>query len=102
MIEELIIGGCLAAALSTSAAMAAMVDAKSVVATYSDIVFAGYSDALSTANALDAAVDALIANPPSLRRSQPRKAPGRRRTFPISSPKLSVSAMPSSTIGKAA
>ena len=62
MIERLIIGGCLAAALSTSAAMADMVDAKSVVATYSDIALAGYSDALATAKALDEAVDALIAS----------------------------------------
>lgn len=63
MIEKLIIGGCLAAALSTSAAMADMADAKSVVATYSDIALAGYSDALATAKALDEAVDALIAKP---------------------------------------
>jgi putative iron-regulated protein len=63
MIEKLFIGGCLAAALTTSAAMAEMVDAKSVVSTYSDIALAGYGDALTTAKALDAAVDALIAAP---------------------------------------
>jgi len=62
MIERLLIGGCLAAALSTSA-MADMVDAKAVIGTYADIALAGYSDALTTANALDQAVDALVADP---------------------------------------
>jgi len=34
-----------------------------VLATYADIALAGYEDSLATARALDAAVDALIANP---------------------------------------
>jgi putative iron-regulated protein len=42
---------------------AADTDPKAVIATYADIALAGYEDALSTAKALDAAADALIANP---------------------------------------
>jgi putative iron-regulated protein len=52
----------LAAALWASAGHAET-DAKAVLATYSDIALAKYEDALSTARALDAAVDALLAAP---------------------------------------
>jgi putative iron-regulated protein len=38
-------------------------DPKAVLSTYADIALAGYEDALTTAKALDAAVDALIAKP---------------------------------------
>ncbi len=38
-------------------------DPKAVIATYADIALAGYEDALTTAKALDQAVDALIAKP---------------------------------------
>ncbi|TDR37555.1 imelysin [Aquamicrobium defluvii] len=38
-------------------------DAKAVIATYADIALAKYKDSLGTARALDAAVDALIADP---------------------------------------
>lgn len=38
-------------------------DPKAVIKTYSDIALAGYEDSLTTAKALDAAVDALIAKP---------------------------------------
>ncbi|MGE3304487.1 MAG: imelysin family protein [Rhizobiaceae bacterium] len=41
----------------------AATDAQAVVTTYADIALAGYEDSLSTAKALDAAVDALIAKP---------------------------------------
>jgi len=36
---------------------------KDVLTTYADIAYAGYEDSLKTATALDAAIDALIANP---------------------------------------
>jgi putative iron-regulated protein len=42
---------------------AADTDPKAVIATYADIALAGYEDALTTAKALDAAADALIAKP---------------------------------------
>lgn len=51
----------LAAGLAAGPAMAA--DPAGVVATYADIALAGYSDSLSTARALDVAIDGLIANP---------------------------------------
>ncbi|MDQ6435695.1 imelysin family protein [Mesorhizobium sp. LHD-90] len=60
------------AALAATAALTAAVfvlpakaetDPKAVIATYADIALANYSDALITAQALDAAVDALIAKP---------------------------------------
>jgi len=44
-------------------ATAADVDATAVLKTYADIALAGYEDSLSTAKALDAAIDALIAKP---------------------------------------
>jgi putative iron-regulated protein len=58
----------LAAASMLSAAVfalpaAADTDPKAVIATYADIALAGYEDALTTAKALDAAADALIAKP---------------------------------------
>lgn len=63
--------GKLAAAAATIALTAAVFvlpakaasDPKAVIATYSDIALAGYEDSLTTAKALDAAVDALIAKP---------------------------------------
>jgi putative iron-regulated protein len=45
------------------AAFAQAPDDAAVLATYADIALAGYEDALSTAKALDTAVDALIAEP---------------------------------------
>ena len=60
------------AALAATAALTAAVfvlpakaetDPKAVIATYADIALANYGDALATAKALDAAVDALIAKP---------------------------------------
>ncbi|TPK24554.1 peptidase [Mesorhizobium sp. B2-5-9] len=41
----------------------AQTDAKAVIKTYSDIALAKYEDSLTTARALDKAVDALLANP---------------------------------------
>ncbi|MFZ2103443.1 MAG: imelysin family protein [Oricola sp.] len=54
-------GLALAAALAAPAAADAMPE--DVVKTYADIALAKYEDALTTAKALDAAADALIANP---------------------------------------
>ena len=63
--------GRLAAIAATSALTAAVfvlpakaaTDPKAVVRTYADIALAGYEDSLTTAKALDAAVEALIAKP---------------------------------------
>ncbi|KQZ93839.1 peptidase [Mesorhizobium sp. Root157] len=56
-----------ATALLTAAAFVlparAETDAKAVVKTYADIALAKYEDSLTTAQALDAAVDALVAKP---------------------------------------
>ena len=62
-------GGRLAAIAATAALTAAVfvlpakaaTNPKAVVKTYADIALAGYEDSLTTAKALDAAVDALIA-----------------------------------------
>ena len=43
-------------------------DADAILKTYADIALAGYEDALTTAKALDAAVDALIADADATRR----------------------------------
>jgi putative iron-regulated protein len=51
------------AIMGTSLAFAAEPSAKAILDTYADIALAGYEDALTTAKALDAAADALIANP---------------------------------------
>lgn len=64
-------GGRLAAICATAALTAAVfvlpakaeTDAKAVIKTYADIALAKYEDSLTTAQALDKAVDALIANP---------------------------------------
>ncbi|TGT72233.1 MULTISPECIES: imelysin family protein [unclassified Mesorhizobium] len=64
-------GGRLAAICATAALTAAVfvlpakaeTDAKAVIKTYADIALAKYEDSLTTALALDKAVDALIANP---------------------------------------
>ncbi|QKC93327.1 imelysin family protein [Mesorhizobium sp. NZP2298] len=64
-------GGRLAAIGATALLTAAVfvlpakaeTDAKSVIKTYSDIALAKYEDSLTTAQALDKAVDALLANP---------------------------------------
>ena len=64
-------GGKLAAAAATFALTAAafvlpakaQTDPKAVIKTYADIALAEYEDALTTATALDTAVDALIAKP---------------------------------------
>lgn len=54
--------GLLTAAVFVLPAKAAT-DVKAVLTTYADIALAGYQDALITAKKLDAATDALIANP---------------------------------------
>ena len=59
---KLAAGVALAAALASPAA-AADVTAEAVVKTYADIALAKYEDALTTAKALDEAVDAFLANP---------------------------------------
>jgi len=51
------------AAMGAGLANAAEPTADAVLKTYADIALAGYEDALTTAKALDAATDALIANP---------------------------------------
>lgn len=64
-------GGRFAAVAATVALTAAVfvlpakadTDPKAVLKTYSDIALAGYEDSLTTAKALDAALDALIAKP---------------------------------------
>ena len=53
----------LTAAIFVLPAKAAGADPKAVLTTYSDIALAKYEDALTTAKALDTAVDALIATP---------------------------------------
>ena len=50
------------AAMGTAFAMAAEPSTEAVLKTYADIALAGYEDALTTAKALDAATDGLIAN----------------------------------------
>src|SRR4051794_27657659 len=51
------------ATIGAGLANAAEPTADAVLKTYADIALAGYEDALTTAKALDAATDALIANP---------------------------------------
>ncbi len=53
----------LAAAVWAVAGDARAVEADTVINTYADIALAGYEDSLTTARALDAAIDALIAAP---------------------------------------
>ncbi|HMN85181.1 MAG TPA: imelysin family protein [Bauldia sp.] len=53
----------IAAGLIAAATPAFAADPKAVVETYADIALAGYEDALTTAKALDAAIDDLIARP---------------------------------------
>ena len=53
----------IAAGLIVAATPAFAADPKAVVETYADIALAGYEDALTTAKALDAAIDDLIARP---------------------------------------
>lgn len=52
---------CACAGFATIPALA--VEPAAIVKTYSDIALAGYEDSLTTAKALDAAVDALVAKP---------------------------------------
>lgn len=59
---KLLTGVTLAAALASPAA-AADVTAEAVVKTYADIALAKYEDSLTTAKALDEAVDAFLASP---------------------------------------
>ena len=49
--------------LNTASAETKAPDMAAVLTTYSDIALAGYGDALASAQALDKAVDALIATP---------------------------------------
>ena len=58
---KMLLGAVSALALSVAAAEAA--DTAAVLDTYADIAHAGYEDSLIAARALDAAIDALIANP---------------------------------------
>lgn len=51
------------AAMGAGLANAAEPTAEAILTNYANIALAGYEDALTTANALDAATDALIANP---------------------------------------
>lgn len=60
--RKLLQGMLLVAAVAAGGAQAA-VEPKAVVKTYADIAAAGYQDSLSTARALQQAVDALIAKP---------------------------------------
>ena len=53
--------------------------ADAILKTYADIALAGYEDALTTAKALDAAIDALIAGADRTRRWRRRGTPGSRR-----------------------
>lgn len=53
----------LALTVSSQAIQAAEPAPEAILDTYADIALAGYEDALSTARALDAAVEALLANP---------------------------------------
>ena len=62
------------AAMSTSFVAAAEPTAEEILKTYADIALAGYEDALTTAKALDAAADALIANPSEETLSAAREA----------------------------
>jgi putative iron-regulated protein len=55
-------------------ALAAETDKAAILKTYGDIALAGYEDALATAKALDAATDALIANPSEATLAAARKA----------------------------
>ena len=55
--------GALLATLSGGAVSAQVPSEADVLKTYADIAFAGYEDSLTTAKALDAAIDALVANP---------------------------------------
>ncbi len=57
------LAAALALSVSVIATAQAATGASAVVQTYSDIALAKYQDSLSSAQALDAAVDALLANP---------------------------------------
>jgi putative iron-regulated protein len=61
-ISTLALSICMAA-MGGGFAVAAEPTADEILKTYADIALAGYEDALTTAKALDAATDALIANP---------------------------------------
>ncbi|MBH0238112.1 imelysin family protein [Methylobrevis albus] len=62
-ISSLLAAGVSAACLAASPALAAAPDAKAVVDTYVKIAHATYEDALTTAQALDTAIDAFLAAP---------------------------------------
>ncbi len=88
---------------STAPAAAAKVDeaaVKAVVKNYLDIAEATYGDALTTAKALQTAVDALIAKP-SEETLRPPAKPGSLPARPTRRAKPSASATRSSTTGKA-
>ncbi|MEQ8503123.1 MAG: imelysin family protein, partial [Sneathiellaceae bacterium] len=53
----------LAGSLTAGAALAAPPKVEDVLTTYGDIAHAGYADSLATAQALDRAIDRLIATP---------------------------------------
>ncbi len=91
----------LTAAIFVLPAKAAEPDLMGVVSTYADIGLATYEDALTTAKALDKAVDALIANPSQETMDAARKAWKVARD-PYQQSESIVSAIPSSTTGKVA
>lgn len=90
----------LAAATATSA-QAAPPAAAEVVATYADLAYAKYEDSLKAAQALDAAIDALVASP-----SEETLAAAVRHGSPpvcrTSNPRCSALAIPSLTHGRVA
>jgi Uncharacterized iron-regulated protein len=90
----------LAAAIALPVSAQAVTPAE-VLTTYADIAEAGYADSLSTAQALQAAIEDFLAAPSAegLEPPAPRGAPP---ACLISRPRPTVSATRSSTIGKAA
>ena len=64
----------LALSVAPVAALAQTPDPAAVLDNYADLAFAGYQDALITANALDVAIDALIADPSEASLSAAREA----------------------------
>ncbi len=72
-ISPLVLSFALVAA-DMSVAVAAEPSTEAVLETYADIALAGYEDALATAKTLDAAADALIANPGEVTLNAAREA----------------------------
>ncbi|MEM1401037.1 MAG: imelysin family protein, partial [Pseudomonadota bacterium] len=68
------VGAAAAAAILSSSAFADAPAKADVAAFYADIALAGYEDSLLTAHTLDAAIDALVANPSQVTLLQARAA----------------------------